>query len=40
MAVGHDSKNTVAMNNKAMQIVTTPTALQQHAFVLFEVSLP
>ena len=37
--LGTIAKNTVVMNNKAMQIVTTPTALQQRAFDLLEVSL-
>jgi transposase len=36
--LGTIAKNTVVMNNKAMQIVTTPTALQQRAFDLLEVS--
>jgi hypothetical protein len=33
------TKNTVVMNNNSMQIVTTPTAIQQHAFELLKVSL-
>jgi len=37
--LGTIAKNTVVMNNKALQIVTTPTALQQRAFDLLEVSL-
>jgi transposase len=37
--LGTIAKNTVVMSNKAMQIVTTPTALQQRAFDLLQVSL-
>jgi transposase len=37
--LGTIAKNTVVMNNKAMQIVTTPTPLQQRAFDLLKVSL-
>jgi Transposase DDE domain len=33
------TKNTAVMNNNTMQILTTPTALQQHAFDLLQVSL-
>ena len=37
--LGTIAKNTVVMNNKATQIVTTPTTLQQRAFDLLQVSL-
>jgi transposase len=37
--LGTITKNTVLMNNNTMQILTTPTALQQRAFDLLEVSL-
>ena len=37
--LGTITKNTVVMNNNTMQILTTPTVLQQHAFDLLEVSL-
>lgn len=37
--LGTIAKNTAVMNNKAMQIVTTPTVLQQRAFDLLQVSL-
>jgi transposase len=33
------TKNTVVMNNSSMQIITTPTPLQQRAFELLKVSL-
>src|SRR5712692_8410584 len=33
------TKNTVVMNNNSMQLITTPTALQQHALELLQVSL-
>jgi transposase len=37
--LGTIAKNTVVMNNNTTQILTTPTALQQRAFDLLEVSL-
>jgi transposase len=37
--LGTITKNTVVMNKNTMQILTTPTALQQRAFDLLEVSL-
>jgi transposase len=37
--LGTITKNTVVMNNNTMQVLTTPTALQQRAFDLLEVSL-
>ena len=37
--LGTITKNTVVMNNNSMQILTTPTVLQQRAFDLLEVSL-
>jgi Transposase DDE domain len=37
--LGTIAKNTVVMNHKSMQILTTPTALQQRAFDLLQVSL-
>jgi transposase len=37
--LGTITKNTVVMNDNTMQILTTPTALQQRAFDLLEVSL-